>query len=83
MWVSLTHERRGSGTGLLNMMCLKPEHPIYFSTVGDKREGKHQCLGGSFFFFSLLNKKQKKSQDKSLITAGMPPGTQGLVFWRT
>ena len=83
MWVSLMHERRGSGTGLLNMVRLKPECPIYFSTVGDKREGKHQCLGGFLFVcfcFSLLNRKQKKSQDNSLITVRMPPETRGLVF---
>ena len=58
MWVSLMHERRGSGTGLLNMMRLKPECPIYFSTVGDKREGKHQCLGG--FFFSSFKQETEK-----------------------
>ena len=50
---------------------------------GIKEKENTSALEGLFFFLSLLNRKQKKSQDKSLITAGMPPGTQGLVFWRT
>lgn len=57
--------------------CLKPECPIYFSTVGDEREGKHQCLGGSFFIF-LLNRKQKKEPGWELYNYDNASQTKGF-----
>lgn len=77
MWVSLMSERRGSGTGLLDMARLKPEAQFTSQQWGIKEQENTSALEGLFLFF-LLNRKHKKSQDKSLITARMPPETQGF-----